>query len=417
METQELEVMSPNESASQIEAVSRAEIDIQIRTARAYPRKELSVIKQRMLSAATLDEETAASCFYKIPRGGTMIEGPSVRLAEVTAANYGNLRVATRTLETVTNGDNPHVVVQVAIHDLENNLAVQVEKRRRITGKRAKGGKPDEDDINLATNACASIAFRDAVFRVVPNVLVHPVFEACKKVAAGKATSLAQNRVNFLKRLAQMGAPEARVLASLSLRKVEDITLEHLEDLVGRGTALKEGGTVEDIFPVDAAKPTATAQSSPTPAAPPTATASTSVSVPKTATAPATGQGTAGTKADADDVPMNFPPASSQPVPVQTLKQEMPGVAAPAPAPAPAATAQGHFSAKPGSLQAELENAITESGFTFANFIAWGEETGNVPDGSSMTMFAEIHDTVARRLLRSKAGLLAGLNRMFPKAS
>ena len=140
------------------------------------------------------------------------------------------------------------MVVQVAIHDLENNLAVQVEKRRRITGKKSKGGRPDEDDINLATNACASVAFRDAVFRVVPNVLVHPVLEACKRVAVGKATSLSGKRIAILKRLAQLGAPQARVLASLGVKKVEDITLEHCEDLIGRGTALKDGGMVENVF-------------------------------------------------------------------------------------------------------------------------------------------------------------------------
>jgi hypothetical protein len=78
-----MEIVAQAEAPASIEAVSRAEIDVQIRTARTYQRKELSILKQRMLSHATIDEETAASCFYKIPRGSDMIEGPSVRLKAV----------------------------------------------------------------------------------------------------------------------------------------------------------------------------------------------------------------------------------------------------------------------------------------------------------------------------------------------
>ena len=56
----ELEVIAP----SALESIERANVDIQISTARKYPRK-LGIVKQRMLNLATLDEETAASCFYR----------------------------------------------------------------------------------------------------------------------------------------------------------------------------------------------------------------------------------------------------------------------------------------------------------------------------------------------------------------
>ena len=47
-----------------LESLERASVDLQISTARRYPRK-LAIVKDRMLSLATLDEETAASCFYR----------------------------------------------------------------------------------------------------------------------------------------------------------------------------------------------------------------------------------------------------------------------------------------------------------------------------------------------------------------
>ena len=167
-----------------LESMERATVDMQISTAKRYPRT-LSTVKADMLSFATLDEETAASCFYTLPRGGKIIQGPSVRLAEIAVACYGNMKIGTRIIECVTSGEAPHVVVQAVAHDMQRNVAVSIEKRRRIVGKKSKGGAIDEDDINLAANAGSAIAFRDAVFKVVPLALINPVFEAAKKVAIG----------------------------------------------------------------------------------------------------------------------------------------------------------------------------------------------------------------------------------------
>lgn len=231
-----------------IEAIERASIDVQITTARRFPRT-LSTVKATMLSFATLDEETAASCFYTLPRGGKNIQGPSVRLAEIAVSSYQNLRAGSRVVEVVTDGPSPHVLVQAVAHDLQNNVAISVEKRRRIT-KKKKAERIDEDDINLACNACSAIAFRDAVFKVVPLALVKPVFEAAKKTAIGDIKSFAAKRAAVVDRLKQMGAREDRILAVVEAKKVDDIDLTKLEVLIGLGTALKDGEvTLEDAFP------------------------------------------------------------------------------------------------------------------------------------------------------------------------
>jgi hypothetical protein len=232
-----------------LESIERAQIDMQIATAKRYPRT-LSKVKQDMLSFATLDEDTASACFYTLPRGGKAIQGPSVRLAEIAVACYGNLRAGSRILQTVTEGPNPHVVVQSVAHDLERNTAITIEKRRRITKKKHKD-TIDEDDINLACNACSAVAFRDAVFKVVPQALIKPVWHAAKKVAVGEAKSLVETRGKIFDRLKQMGVTEDRILAVIECRKVEDVTLEHIEVLIGLGTAIKDGEVrTEEAFPL-----------------------------------------------------------------------------------------------------------------------------------------------------------------------
>lgn len=231
-----------------LESISRAEIDVQIATAKKYPR-QLGLVKRDMLTMATLDEETAAACFYTLPRGGKNIQGGSVRLAEIAVSCFGNIRVATRTVSVEATGDTPHVTVQSACHDLEKNVAVCIEKRRRITKKKAKN-VVDEDDINLAVNACAAIAFRDAAFKVIPGVLVKGVFEAAKKVAIGDATTLADRRAKAFETFAKMGAQAPRILAALGKATIDDVTLSDLETLLGTYSAIRDGETTIDAaFP------------------------------------------------------------------------------------------------------------------------------------------------------------------------
>jgi hypothetical protein len=242
---------------SALEAISRAEIDMAIATARRYPQHQpgqLSTVKQAMMTFATLDEETAASCFYSLPRGGKTIQGPSVRLAEIALSCYGNCRAGSRIISTVSTGDSPHVVVQAVVMDLEKNIAVSIEKRRRIVGKKSRNGAIDEDDINLATNACSAIALRDATFKVVPLALVKPVFEAARRVAIGDAKTLNTRRQQCIDAFAKMGVTKERILSKMEVKAVSDITLEHLETLIGLFNAIKEGELIDDVFATDTAE-------------------------------------------------------------------------------------------------------------------------------------------------------------------
>jgi hypothetical protein len=257
------EVLPPEQNNTEaLSTITKAEIDMQIATAKRYPRV-VSKVKASMLSYATLDEETAQGCFYSLPRGGKNIQGPSIRLAEIAASCFGNMKAGTRPIQTVTQGDNPHVIVQAVAFDIENNTCISIEKRGRIFRK--KGKMPgqfrdvDEDDINLAVNRCSAIALRDAIFKIVPLALVKPVMDEAKRVAIGDVKSLSAKREKVVERLKAMGAPLPNILAKVGATKIEDIDLEKLETLIGLGTALKDGETtLEDAFPAPATKAAAT---------------------------------------------------------------------------------------------------------------------------------------------------------------
>lgn len=250
----ELEVIDGQQTAV-LEQMTRGEIDAQVATAKKYPR-DLRSVKNDMAELATLDEETAQSMFYSLPRGGKVIQGPSVRMAEVAISCYGNIRGGARVINVDT--DACVVTVQGVVHDLQKNIAVTVEKRRRIMKKRG-ADKPDEDMIMLACNAASSIAFRDAAFKVVPMALIKPIYERAKKVAVGDVKSFKARREAIVTKLKKMGASEPNIAAVCNKKAVDDITIEDLEILIGLGTALKDGEiTLEDAFPdpkKDAPKP------------------------------------------------------------------------------------------------------------------------------------------------------------------
>lgn len=131
------EVVPSGMEVSRSSAVDRAEIDSQIATAHQYPRN-VAAAKRAMEGTATLDADTAASCFYTLPRAGKAITGPSIRMAEIALSTWGNLRASTKIVSVVATGPTPHVEVEAVVHDLETNVAYKVAKRRRITHKKSK---------------------------------------------------------------------------------------------------------------------------------------------------------------------------------------------------------------------------------------------------------------------------------------
>lgn len=226
-----------------LEAQTRGEVDVQISTAKRYPRSVRAFIDQAT-EMAILDEDTAAACFYALPRDGKTVEGPSARLAEICASAWGHMRIQAR----VVNEDERFVTARGEAWDLQTNVAIGYEVRRRITNKSNK--KYSDDMIGVTSNAAASIALRNAVFKVIPSAFWRPIYLKCREVAVGKAETLANKRAKMLAYFQKMGVENVRVFSVLGVRGLEDVTLDHMATLHGLATAIKEGDTsVDEAFP------------------------------------------------------------------------------------------------------------------------------------------------------------------------
>lgn len=222
----------------------RSEIEQQIATAKRWPRSVKGFFN-RALELATLNESIASQCIYALPRDGKTIEGPSARLAEIVASEWGNCRAGAR----IVDESGEFITAQGVFHDLEKNTAITFEVKRRITDKRGNRFKPDM--IAVTGNAACSIALRNAVFKGVPKALWSDIYEAARKAAVGDVQTLANKRAAALATFQKYGVTPPQVFAVLGVAGEPDITLDHLATLRGMVTALKDGEvTPEEMFAI-----------------------------------------------------------------------------------------------------------------------------------------------------------------------
>ncbi len=245
MENEKAEYLPVEVVESSLSTMIKAEIDVQISTAKAFPRS-LQIFLKRAESMATVSEDVAGSCSYSLPRGGKALEGPTVRFAEIICSTYGNIRAGARVIAN----DGKTITAQGLCHDLETNYSATVEIKRKITDKM---GKTFSEDMQVVTgNAACAIAYRNAVFKVVPAALVNEIYEKAKKVARGTAETLPTRRAKAVDYLHSLSVTDKQICEVLGIKKVEDIDLDKLDTLRGMCTLIKNGeSTVRDLFETD----------------------------------------------------------------------------------------------------------------------------------------------------------------------
>lgn len=224
----------------------KAMCDMQVATAHQYPR----VIKKavdNMLFIATKDKKTAESCGYSLPRAGKQITGGSIHLARIIANNWGNLRVESH----VTRITATAIFSEATAWDLETNVAVKVETSRKIVSK--TGARFSEDIITLTGQVINSIAFRNAIFSIVPKFVIDDIYEASIKAITGDLSDeqkLIKKRKQIIDAFSDTyGVSEKELLLAIGLNTVNQIKAEQIKMLIGMANTIKEGEfTVDEMF-------------------------------------------------------------------------------------------------------------------------------------------------------------------------
>lgn len=230
--------------SSALEVMERAQIDVQIATAKKYPR-DLDKILPRIMGDATRNEDVARSCGYTLPwykdEQGRPVAGPNVRLAEIFAARWQNLRIGPGQF---IGDDGRFVTVRVVVADNETNTVVCAEVRRPVFKK--NGQRYDDNGVGKAIAAAASIAKRNAIFQIIPRAFIGEVYEATKRVAMGDAKTLVTRRAAVIEAFVKSGITKEKIFAVLKVSGIEGIGLEELDTLNGYRNAIKDGAATKD---------------------------------------------------------------------------------------------------------------------------------------------------------------------------
>ena len=234
------------QSVIQMDAIEKANVDVQVSTAKQFPRNVTRAI-QNSIVMATIDPDTAQMMRYALPRGGKPITGPSVHLAKLIVSNWGNIRAEAKVVQIT----DSQVVSRGTCWDLENNVATAIEVRRNIKGK---GGQRFSDDmITVVGNAANSIAFRNAVFSVIPKAVTDKVYRAAQECITGDLSDeakLLQKRTNCLKFFNdEYGITEEEVIKLCGKQTVNQIKADEIALMLGIYQSLKDGDTtVEEVM-------------------------------------------------------------------------------------------------------------------------------------------------------------------------
>ena len=233
----------------QIVNTLRDELDVAVTTAKAYPRNVEAFLNEAK-SQVSLSPEIARSMWYSLPRkdasGKTIaIEGPSIRLAEVVLSCWGNIRIQSRIKEI---GDT-YVVAEAIAFDMEKNIAICKEARRRIVN--SKGLRYSEDMIQQTAQATTSIAIRNALFTIIPKVYIEDVLKYAKDIAMvhpkEKKKSLQERFAEAVEKFKRFNISKENILKHLNIKNENEFTEKHLQYLWGVYNSLDAG----DIKPDD----------------------------------------------------------------------------------------------------------------------------------------------------------------------
>lgn len=221
-----------------------AEVQAALVIARMNPRDERKAM-DRILNACCRPT-LARSAVYAYARGGTSVSGPSIRLAEAIAQNWGNIQYGIRELSSAGGKSE----VQAYAWDVETNT------RREVTfsvphvraTKRGSYKLEDPRDIyELVANQGAR-RLRACILSVIPGDVVETAVDQCSATISNETDVSPEGVKKLLDTFAKLGVTQAQIEKFIQCR-AEAIKPAQVVRLRQIYSSLKDGmSNVSDWF-------------------------------------------------------------------------------------------------------------------------------------------------------------------------
>jgi hypothetical protein len=308
-------------AATQIQT-GRAMMEVQASFAMAkqYPRNDAQVFAnvQRACQRKTLAERAE----YEFPRGSEKIVGPTIRLIEVIAQQYGNIESGFAEIEQ-KRGRSTVLCYAVDLQTgYRSTKTFQVEHVRHT--KKGRFALTDPRDIYELVANQAMRRVRACIQAVLPGDLVEMAIDTCRKTLKSGNTEALDTRVNKMaaafQNEFQVSVPMLETYLGHPLKACSENQLARLRRVY---TSLRDGiAQREELFDVNAGAGPAKQITPPSGDAqqPPASTA------PAATNGSSNGNGSKAASLVADLKSKQQPPAASEPPPpaIEQQQQEQP---------------------------------------------------------------------------------------------
>lgn len=171
------ELMGRNTQTEMMISRQAQEVQAAMVIAKKFPRDEVDSFNRILRSCQR--RSLAESAMYEYPRGGTKVTGPSIRLAEAMAQNWGNLDFGITELEQ-RNGESQ---VMAYAWDLETNTRqVKIFSVPHMRSTK-KGNVPltDPRDIYEMVANQGARRLRSCILGIIPGDVVDAAVAECQK--------------------------------------------------------------------------------------------------------------------------------------------------------------------------------------------------------------------------------------------
>jgi hypothetical protein len=188
------------------------EVMAAVMSAKRFPRDQRQAFGNILVACAR--PSLAENAMYAYNRGGQEVTGPSIRLAEVLAQNWGNLQFGIREVSR----ENGATLAEAFCWDCETNVRRSMVFTVTHVRETKGGTKPlesERDIYELIANYGAR-RMRNCILAVIPGDVVDAAVQECEKTVGG------------------LGEKKERVLAMIKAFDTLGVSRDQIEARMGR---------------------------------------------------------------------------------------------------------------------------------------------------------------------------------------
>lgn len=235
---------SDNPIAMNEQARAIAEVQAAMVVARANPRNKIQAMDRILNDCSRLG--LAEKAVYAYAKGGTAISGPSIRLAECIAQNWGNVQYGIRELSQ-RNGVSTALAYA---WDVETNTKREVQFQVPLKRDTKKGSYPITDSrevYELVANFGAR-RLRSCILSLIPGDVIEEAVKQCEITIKVNADVSQEGIENLLNAFADFGVTRQQIEKRIQ-RRIESINATQVLMLRKIYASLRdEMSSVDDWF-------------------------------------------------------------------------------------------------------------------------------------------------------------------------